>query len=261
MSSTIIRTVAVCCAATALIASAAAEPRRSAVPSPAGSPLRLIEPDAERAAALQCRTAPAETATAGARIGMLQNLGDSPLTAWHFACVVGFGDGRHGWVGGGTDRFSARRDEGAFLQPGEAVLVTLPDPPARETPFDVWSCGPAAAVFADGRTWGSPKILDDLFERRVARVREAARLLDAIETLEATGRLHAPDAVPALQAALSTDSRGTYAGRLASIEGARSTHAVAEGIAGLESELRAELDAMLPHLRPSDLDRLEGGGR
>lgn len=257
MSSTIVRTVAVAVVAATLATTAPAELQRSAVPSSAGSPLRLVEPDAPRVAALQCQ---AEAPTGGARVGMLQNVSDAPMTAWNFACVVGFRDGRHGWVGGGTDRFS-ERDADALLQPGETVLVTLPDPPARRSPFEVWTCGPAAAVFADGRTWGSPKVLADLFERRVARVREAGRLLDAIEDLRASGRLHAADAVPALHAALSGDSAGTYDGRLAGIESAPSSHAAAEGLAGLEAELRAELEAMLPHLRPSDLERLEGEAR
>ncbi|HEX6202847.1 MAG TPA: hypothetical protein VF100_07585 [Thermoanaerobaculia bacterium] len=155
---------------------AAAETRSDA-------PLRLVEPGApltvpQAPSPRRGGTPPAE------REWLLQNVSDAPIAAWNHACVPGGRDGRGGWTGSGRDAFGSARAGSGLLQPGEADVVSLPEPPPRESPFEVWSCGVPAVVFADGRTWGSPEVLDRVFGRRVAQAREARRLVGAIERLQ-----------------------------------------------------------------------------
>jgi hypothetical protein len=203
---------------------------------------------------------------------LLQNTADSPIAAWHFACVFGLADGRSGWIGEGADAFpglrsdeTVRAGDASLLLPGEALLVTVPEPPVRESLYEVWSCGPTAAIFADGDVWGSPQVLDRLFARRLDDTREAIRLLRALERVEeaaATRRLEVEGIAAALDAALPQEERwGRYRGEVAIATRPESPRAVAAALAELERNVRDDLDRMLAQLRPEDLRRLspEGG--
>lgn len=247
-----IRLVTLSLAAAGLAAAVAAAEARS------DAPLRLVEPGAplavpEASSPRRGGAPPAE------REWLLQNVSDAPIAAWNYACVSGGRDGRGGWTGSGRDGFGSARSGSGLLQPGEADVVSLPEPPLRESPFEVWSCGVSAVVFADGRTWGSPEVLDRVFERRVAQAREARRLLGAIERLQPAGATRLLDArrvVAVLEAALPEDRVGTYRGRVAGLESAAGDE-LAERLAALAVEARSDLDAMLPQLRPQDLRHVE----
>lgn len=254
-----VRSMTLCLAAVGLAAAVAV-----AGPGPdAGSataPLRLLAPGEAALAAPE--TASRRRAGAPPADGerLLQNVGDAPIAGWQHSCVHGLADGRGGWVGSGRDAFGSARVASGLLQPGEADPVSVPEPPPRESPFQVWSCGVAAVIYADGSTWGSPEILDRFFERRVAQAREAQRLLDAIGRLQPEGAsrlLDAHEVVSALEAALPTDRSGVYRDRVAALDRASAGADLAERLTALAGELRSNLDAMLPRLRPQDLRYVE----
>lgn len=251
----------------ALTTPAQAEPREAQPPAPPLSldepvPLRLVAPN---------RAAPqlSSPALPGRRADhrrLLHNVADRPIAAWHFACVHGLADGRTAWVGQGADAFpgsagaaAGGSDSSLLLEPGEGELVEVPEPPLRESPFEVWSCGPTAAIFADGGTWGSPEILDGLFARRLDETREAIRLLRALERLGETAtyrRLATEEVDSALGAALPEGSWGRYRGEVAAATRAATPRESSEALERLEADVRADLTLMLEQLRPQDLRQL-----
>lgn len=271
MLSTMIRTAAFCLAAATLTAATPAGALRPDAASRAGSPLRLIDPSAAPDAAPQS-VASRPAASAADRQRLLQNTSDAPIAGWHFACVFGLADGRSGWIGEGADAFpglrtgeTVRAGDASLLLPGEALVVTVPDPPDRLSPYEVWSCGPTAAIFADGSAWGASQVLDRLFARRLDETREAIRLLRALERVEeaaARRRLEVEEIAAALDAALPQEERwGRYRGEVAIATRPESPRAVAAALAELERNVRDDLDRMLAQLRPEDLRQLspEGG--
>ncbi|HEX6202306.1 MAG TPA: hypothetical protein VF100_04820 [Thermoanaerobaculia bacterium] len=272
MFSTVVRTVALCSAAAILVAATRAEAPRPEAATRAGSPLRLIDPSAAPGAAPQS-TPSRRAAGAADRQRLLQNTSDSPIAGWHFACVFGLADGRSGWIGQGSDAFpglrtaeTVRAGEASLLLPGEALVVSVPEPPLRESPYEVWSCGPTAAIFADGSAWGAPRVLDRLFARRLDETREAIRLLRALERVEeaaATRRLAVEEIAAALDAALPQEERwGRYRGEVAAATRPESPRAVAAALAELERNLRDDVDRMIAQLRLDDLRQLlPQGGR
>lgn len=251
MSSRCVRSSMILVAAGVLAAAARAEaPRAQAGPGGA-APLRLIESGVGAAA----RSSTFGAALEAGRRHRLHNVGDKPISAWHFACVHGLPDGRAAWVGHGADAFGRRAGD-TLLAPGEAVHVDVPPAPPRESPFAVWTCGPTAAIFTDATSWGSPEALDLLFGQRVEQAREAMRLRGAVGRLREAShrrRLDAEEISSALGAALPEDRWGRYRNEISRVTGGRETH---EELRRLEEQLVRDLDAMLPKLRPQDARRL-----
>lgn len=265
MLSSTIRTVAFCSAAAFLTAATPAVQSGAALS--ADSPLRLIDPSASRATAPQS-SVPHRAPRQEERQRLLQNTAQSPIAAWHFACVFGLADGRSGWIGRGSDTFpdgleSEETGGPSLLAPGEAVVVTLPEPPPRRSPYEVWSCGPTAAIFADGTTWGAPLNLDRLFARRSDETREAMRVLRALERLAEAAtfrRLDRAEAASTLAVALPEARWGRYRGDVAAVTDPDSADDLDEALRRLESEVRDDLDRMLDQLRPEDRRRLSAQG-
>lgn len=200
---------------------------------------------------------------------LLRHAGEAPIVGWQFGCVYGLQDGRSAHIGVGEDSFGPSvgdpfhpLHETALLRTGETVPVRPPIPPQREGSFEVWSCGTTAVIFADGTTWGAPQVLERMFERRRHEVRDALRLLDALNRLDrqsAGGRRRIAEPAEArsvLESALPENRWGRYRTEVAAALAKSSPAERSETFGTLRERVEIDLEHMLRQLRSEDLQRL-----
>jgi len=266
MSSQCVRSSIILLAAGVLATAARAEaPRLRAAPGGA-APLRLVEsgvgePVQSGAPGTLAQTDPQERL-------LLRNVGETPIVGWQFGCVYGLQDGRSAHLGVGEDSFGPSvgdpfhpLHEMTLLRTWETVPVRPPSPPQRDGSFEVWSCGTTAVIFADGTTWGAPQVLEQMFERRRHEVRDALRLLDALNRLDrqSAGRRRIAESVEArsvLESALPENRWGRYRTEVAAALGKSSPAEQRESFGTLRERVEIDLEHMLRQLRSEDLERL-----
>lgn len=120
---------------------------------------------------------------------VLTNTSDRPIIAWMVQTVTRSSQGYEASSGHGTDAYRAGIlppgvDDG-ILEPGESATLPKPKPWLRED-----HRGPGAGVrhyvgaivFENNEAIGEPKIIERIFERRLAWAREAAAALEALDT-------------------------------------------------------------------------------
>lgn len=235
------------------------------------SPLAVVERTTAIAAGAQSGL-PSKSSPQRQERWTLQHTGEVPIVGWRLGCVYGLRDGRSATVSVGADSFGPSVTdplhpfhEQSLLRPGETVSAELPTPPARESSLEVWSCGPTAVIFADTTTWGAPQALERMFERRRHEVRDALRLLAALDALErrtAAGSRHRvePDEVrAALESALPEDRWGRYRTEVAAATAEATTTTGTDALEALGKRVEVDVEHMLRQLRAEDLRRLGEG--
>lgn len=192
----------------------------------------------------------------------LRNVGETPIVAWHFACVAGTQNGREGWVGQGADAFRAlaRGDAGSTppLAPGETLTIEMPAMPSAGSRYEVWACGPTAAITSDLVSWGAPEVLERIFGQRRSEAREARRVLDAIDRLQHLGPsvLSSAEELSSLEAALPGDRWGTYRRDVVAVGESKRPEVIRQRLDTLRERVHEDLSTILSQLRPTDLRAL-----